>query len=426
MFVEQRVRLPRRAWWEANAIASAVSWLRTPAGTLSLAIVAAVTCGLSLHGRALALALGLGTVLAIGLAWPWVNVRGLRGTIGFGRARVREGEPVEVRLELRNRLPWAAWGLSLRNLASMSEEGTEVEASLSHVRGRSTLTAGWSFQPGRRGVYPTSTPRIGTGFPFGIRESYRDLEATDRLIVWPRTYTVGPVPEMVSGHEGDGQSPRPRPGQTGEMMGVRPYRRGDSLRRVHWPQTARQGDLVVCELHALAVPRIQVVMDDLPATHGATGVGDGAREWAIRIAASFVEGWRAWGAEVELFIGARQVTRSGRDKLPVVLDALAMLDEDGPASRPVLDQTADGARVERSSCGMRLVITTDRRLREGVRSWGPGRALSERFVVLSADGFEGRPVLSPGDLAPRPWVWLPGPSAVASGLRGGWREGGGQ
>jgi uncharacterized protein (DUF58 family) len=266
-----------------------------------------------------------------------------------------------------------------------------------------------------------TAPQIGTGFPFGLRESCRDLDVADRLIVWPRTYAVGPIPELVSGDAGDGQSPRPRPGQSGDMMGVRPYRRGDSLRRVHWPQTARHGNLVVCELHAQAVPRVQVVLDDAPAIRPGA---DDAREWAIRIAASFVEGWRARGAEVELIVGTREVTRSGRDRVSMVLDALAMLDETGP--EPRLDPTPAGPEVGRSAFGMRVVITTDRRLRAGLRPWGTGRALSERFVVLSADGFEGRPAGCPADLTPRPWIWLEGPSDVAPSLGGGWRRGGGR
>ena len=51
--------------------------------------------------------------MGLGVAWPWLTLWGLRGLLAFERTRCSEGEPVEVRLALRNRLPWTAWGLAL-------------------------------------------------------------------------------------------------------------------------------------------------------------------------------------------------------------------------------------------------------------------------------------------------------------------------
>ena len=103
------------------------------------------------------------------------------------------------------------------------------------------------------------------------------------------------------GRSADGLAPRDKPGTWGDLLGVRPYRRGDTLRRIHWPQTARHGQLVVCEVQASAVPRIQIVLDTYPGSHVGSGP-DSSREWAIRIAASFAEGWIKQGAEVEMIL----------------------------------------------------------------------------------------------------------------------------
>ena len=63
---------------------------------------------------------------------------------------------------------------------------------------------------------------------------------------------------------------RDRPGTWGDVLGVRPYRRGDVLRRIHWPQSARHGQLVVCEVQA-SRPSVQIVLDTHPESHWARG-----------------------------------------------------------------------------------------------------------------------------------------------------------
>ena len=45
------------------------------------------------------------------------------------------------------------------------------------------------------------------------------------------------------------------------MRGVRDYVPGDPVRRVHWPTTARRGDLVVKEVEEPGAPRLVVVLD---------------------------------------------------------------------------------------------------------------------------------------------------------------------
>ena len=228
-----------------------IRWVRNPLAVLSMAMIASALCGLYLHPRALILAAGLAAVLAVGIAWPWLSVRGLGGMLSFGRGRVREGESVEAHLVIRNRMPWGAGGLAVRGdvLDETSAGG------LAFAAGWRTTESRWELIPRLRGEYPGAAPRIASAFPFGLWESSRPLLVPSRLLVWPRTFPVGPIPEAASGREGEGLAPRNKAGNAGDLLGVRPYRRGDSLRRVHWPQSARHGQMIVCESEARAMPR---------------------------------------------------------------------------------------------------------------------------------------------------------------------------
>ena len=90
--------------------------------------------------------------------------------------------------------------------------------------------------------------------------------ARRRKVALPRPMAVGPRPlapphpfPELFGVWGDGA---PRPSAAGDVVrSVRDYVPGDPVRRVHWPTTARRGDLVVKEVEEPGAPRLVVVLD---------------------------------------------------------------------------------------------------------------------------------------------------------------------
>jgi len=71
-----------------------------------------------------------------------------------------------------------------------------------------------------------------------------------------RRRAAGPHP-VTSGRRGPGR----RRGESEEFVAMREYRRGDSLRRVHWRSTARLGELVVKEYQDEYFVRHALVLD---------------------------------------------------------------------------------------------------------------------------------------------------------------------
>ena len=405
------------------ALAPYVRWLKTPLGSLGSAAVASALCGLFLHPQGFVVFFGLLVVMALGVAWPWVSLRGLSGSLKFDRTRGREGEPVTAWITVRNRMPWGVWGVSIKGGFHQPgpDGGDEGPLSgLAFIPGRRTIERCVEFVPGCRGVYPVQPPRIACGFPFGLREASRPMEAAAPLLVWPRTVPVGPVPEAEGSHISDGLATRDRAGNWGDPLGVRLYRRGDPLRRVHWGLSARHGELIVREVQSSAVPRVQIVLDSHAAAH--TGPGpDGSREWAIRVVASLAEGWIGQGAEVELVLeGASIFPRGGsiKTRSRTVLDALARFQPGG--DRDLADLTGDRQGRPRGG-GLRVVVTTDVGLR---RLSGEGRRRGgDRFVVLKACAFgpdEGGHPTAPWPVVP--WIWIDGPDRVATCLRRAGKE----
>ena len=191
---------------------------------------------------------GVLAVVTLGVIWPGLSLRGLTGSIAIDRVRATEGDTIEVQFTLHNRLPWPAWGLAVRG--GFGSDTTEAVAGIVSAQGRRTSLCRWSFKLLSRGVYPLVVPKLTTGFPFGLWDNRRELMVSAPLIVWPRTFPVGPIPPVSGDHQVEGNVSRSKVGTHGDVLGVRPYRRGDSPRRIHWSQSARQDRLIVCELQS--------------------------------------------------------------------------------------------------------------------------------------------------------------------------------
>jgi uncharacterized protein (DUF58 family) len=267
------------------------------------------------------------------------------------------------------------------------------------------------FVPPLRGEYPAAGPVVGTGFPFGLWEVTRPLAVGATLIAWPRTFPVGPIPTCDGEDVVEGNVTRSKVGSTGDVLGVRPYRRGDSPRRIHWPQSARHDRLIVCELQSNSRPVVLIVLDADPAVH--TPGADGSREWAIRVVASLAKGWLDAGAQVGVaWSGLYLPPQSGAEHMNRLLDALARI---GDAGNPLADVLAE-PRVQADRAGVRVVVTTDagRAAVTGKPKFG-----DTRWVVLPRSGFGGPAEESPPASA---WLTLPSPDRVPHSLRHGTAE----
>jgi len=368
----------------------------SPLGVLVVAVFVAVLCGLVIHPRVFVLAGGLLALIVIGIVWPWIVLRAVRAEWVFDRQRATEGEVIPVAVTIRNPLFLPIPGLRLRGNA-------EPEVHLATLAARRQIRCEWFWTPSVRGIYPHS-PRMVTAFPFGLWEASRGVPLTQSLIVWPRTLPIGAMPAAADLESIDGNVARPKVGTAGDLLGVRPYRRGDSPRRIHWQQSARHDRLIVCELQATMRPRVLVVVDTDPTVH--TAGSQGTREWAIRIAASFASGWLDEGAMVGLVAGNTvEPIASGTAQRGRILNALAKLPT-------VIDSPppwhSNEVRKYRDAFVIRITTdAADNRSND-----------SEHRVVLQREGFGG----SPGVSGLCVWLSIRHPDDIPRQLRFGWTE----
>jgi uncharacterized protein (DUF58 family) len=97
--------------------------------------------------------------------------------------------------------------------------------------------------------------------PFGLSRRDQDLDDTGSLLVYPRLARLSSLfSERGLRAHGGGRMLLRRPAGF-ELHSVREYQDGESLRRVHWPSTARRQQLMVKELEDAPRDEVVVVLD---------------------------------------------------------------------------------------------------------------------------------------------------------------------
>jgi uncharacterized protein (DUF58 family) len=96
--------------------------------------------------------------------------------------------------------------------------------------------------PAQRGWQPVPPLVVETVFPFGLFRAWTVWRPAARLLAWPRPESPAPALPAAAATASGEQPLRRSTG--GEFDGVRPWRRGDTMRQVAWKKVARGSELV--------------------------------------------------------------------------------------------------------------------------------------------------------------------------------------
>lgn len=269
-----------------------VYWLKEPVGWFVIAAGASVLVGIFLSPIGWTVAAGLAAILLLGLGFPWLAVRMTRCKLAPVQSEIHERDSAQLELTVQNRLPLPIFGLTVEGylsqpLGNLADEGPLPDVGLSQVAAFSLTRYRLAIQPEYRGHYPAQPPKIACSFPFGIWTARRELTEVSPVTVWPMLLSATGELEIVGkrmAESGQGD----RPSSHGDFMGVRDFRHGDSLRSIHWGQSAKLDQLIVCERGG---PQKQTIRLEL-STANCRGNAEEQREnlaWRVRIMASLVD-----------------------------------------------------------------------------------------------------------------------------------------
>jgi uncharacterized protein (DUF58 family) len=262
----RRIELTRRGWSLCGAACGLVITSRL-LGVIQLLVLGVVGLGL----------------LAAALLW----VRSRRTELELSRSvaptRIHVGGDGRVDLTVTNH------GSTTTPLLALDERfGDGRRAArflLPPIAPRDSARAAYRIPTARRGTYAIGPMVVNISDPFGLAQAVSELGVVDQVTVYPRIHDLASPPLGGGGLRASADAVRARSVTLDgdEFAALREYEIGDDLRKVHWPATARTGELFIRQDASYREPHVVVVLDTRTGAHD-----DESFELAVEVVASLL------------------------------------------------------------------------------------------------------------------------------------------
>ena len=259
-----------------------------------------------------------------------------------------------------------------------------------------------SLRPRRRGRLELAGVVLARSDAFGLTRGLARCRAPGSVIALPRRYRLPPIalPGRRRFQQG-GVTLATSVGDSEEFIGLREYRPGDPLQRVHWKSTARARAPIVKEYQDEFFERHALILDT------STGRGeDDAFEEAVAVAASFAYAIDTRECLLDLlFVGGEVRTyTAGRGQLHMehMLEVLAGVRPSQPAEFEWLSRAVLAQRRALSSC-IAVLLGWDEARQAFVRSLAASGLELRVLLIAERGALAAQPpanvvVLHPGEV----------------------------
>ncbi len=223
----------------------------------------------------------------IGFSWAWLNLRGIDLSVTREANRGQVGGYLvgQVSIINRTRLPKSWLEVAEATGPSANTSGRGLALVREQVRS-------WRIRTylAKRGIFRSGQVRVVSQDPFGLFRLHREFLDPHPFIVFP---AIEPLPDLdarFAGLPSDSRVTRHWEQITTDVASIRAYSEGDSMRRIHWPYTARMNELMVKEFDMGLSAEAWVLLDMHQDSHFGVDLDDvnNTEELSVTVAASIV------------------------------------------------------------------------------------------------------------------------------------------
>ncbi|MGH2500651.1 MAG: DUF58 domain-containing protein, partial [Candidatus Limnocylindria bacterium] len=214
-----------------------------------------------------------------------LTLEGLSVRRAIGQAYAHLGDTIELDYELRNDHRLGKLWLEIFEESNWPEP---LPGRVLSIGGRRTRKWKVLVKAVRRGRFRLGPIVLRSGDPFGLFATLQKVPSEALLLVYPR---VVPLPYWQlpgSFLEGSVLTGQRSLQSTSMVMGIREYRPGDAMNRIHWPSSARQRRLQVKEFELDKTADLWIYLDLERHWHRGAGE-DSTEERCVTVAASVVQ-----------------------------------------------------------------------------------------------------------------------------------------
>ena len=270
-----------RVLWRAASLAA-----RRPNVAVAIAVALFTLAVASATGFWLLFRFAYLMAIAIPLLYFWNRsmIRGIEVEVRRRDQRVSRGRALHGRVIVRSRSWLPKVWLEVNDHSTLPDHVTNRVVTL----GRRGVDV-WRYETParRRGLYELGPVTVTATDPFGFFRMSRTFGVRSEVLVYPNAPELPRLHVPPANLPGDGRFRRRTQNVTPNVSGLRAYEPGDSLSRVHWPATARTGNLMVKLFELDPASDIWVLLDLEGAVHSGEG-DDGTEEAAVMVAASVI------------------------------------------------------------------------------------------------------------------------------------------
>jgi uncharacterized protein (DUF58 family) len=263
----------------------------------------------------------------------------------LGSATVHDGDTTTVTLLIENQSRRAVGSILIED--DVNQLGV-ASFEVAKLRRRESTTATYRVTCRPRGVYRVGPTMVSSSDPLGLAETRLPAGPVDRIVVYPALEELSGFP-IVRGQDPAMQASRPEHSRRGgeDFYTLREYQRGDDLRRVHWPSSAKTDELMIRQLETPWQSRALVLLDVRDASYESRD----AFEKAVSGAATVVTHLVGSGFDADLWAGDAEPIDAAR--YGSTMERLALVQPDAG-----IDIEAVASRIRQKGGGGALVIIT--------------------------------------------------------------------
>ncbi len=215
--------------------------------------------------------------------------------------RAFQGDTVNVALTIHNATGFSLPLVEIEDYFTPDEVPSKQLLVSEAVRPRSVCRVEY---PGtcmkRRGMYTIGPIKLTLSDPLGLFEPRRTIGDTMDFAVYPEILPLERIPvEGRSNVFSFGRENSLLAGRSLDFFGVREYAPGDPIRHIHWPSTARMGEVIVREFERTVTDQATILLDLQRSS--IAGLGEHSTpEYVIKMAAALAHHSLQRGHEVQM------------------------------------------------------------------------------------------------------------------------------
>ena len=198
-----------------------------------------------------------GYVLNFGTLKQVMITRHLKQDLGEA---LHEGDELAIELRLHNKGQLPASQLALIETCPLTDPNTDNYRLPMYIPTlANTLKFDYQTVVYRRGLHHFPAIQMTSRAPFGFYERRGEQKVDSAVLVYPEVRKLSRL--SLLDEQPAAELTNPKAGIGSEVIGVRPYRAGDSPRHIHWRSVARRGQLVSKEFSQETQPGVSLVLD---------------------------------------------------------------------------------------------------------------------------------------------------------------------